>query len=137
MRKAKPLTRADIVTEKHIENTITEWLSYDGWIALVTDPKQLRGLGVSEPGMPDKQYRRYMCRPGGPLFNEVSIASRCDLFWLEFKKKGGKSGQHQLDWHKREKERGGLVLLVGVDCEASIDGVMRWYRESGLMRRKI
>lgn len=132
MKQAKPLTRADIVTEKHIENTITEWLSYDGWHALVTDPKQLRGLGVSESGIPDKQYRRARIAkgPGVP-------PSLCEIVWIEFKKRGGKAGQHQMAWIARESQRGFLVLLVGVGCEASIEGIQKWFRESGLMRRKI
>ena len=43
---------------------------------------------------------------------------------------------HEL-WQSAERERGALVIVLGEDCEASIDGWLGWYRQSGLMRRKL
>ncbi len=48
--------------EREIEGKCTQLLGYDGWRHIVTDPPHLRGLGVSEKGIPDRLYIRY----GGP-----------------------------------------------------------------------
>ena len=45
--------------------------------------------------------------------------------------------QHQVAWHQRERARGALTLLAGVDFPATIEGFAEWYRASGLMRRAL
>ena len=70
----------DLVSEADIEKTCTEFLALDGWYALTTDPKQLRGLGVTEPGMPDRQYRRFV----------VQYLSA--MMWIEWKRVACREG---------------------------------------------
>lgn len=146
LKKIKPLSEA------HIAATCTEWLALDGWRAIETDPKHLRGLGVSEPGMADRIYIRYdpanidpsvgftPCFAAGKGLRNLpdgSFAEECNVMFIEWKKKGGKAGQHQKEWHTRERSRGALTLIAGEDFPASIEGFCGWYQKSGLMRKSI
>ena len=142
MRKAKIVTADDLVSEAQVEETCTQFLALDGWIALVTDPKQLRGLGVTEPGIADRQYRRY----SGPLPESESnttaqIWSWAQLMFIEWKRvkngKATKTSAKQDAWHALERSRGFLTLRAGIDFPATIEGFQKFYRASGLMRRKI
>lgn len=123
--------------EKHIEQTCSEWLALDRWYWLKTDPvsDHARGKGFGEPGMTDGQYRR---APEISITAGIPEEAACvELMWIEWKAPKGKHAQHQRAWQEREKRRGFLVLRAGVDFPKTIEGFMAWYRESGLMRRKI
>lgn len=131
-------------TEAHIQQTVTEFLQFDGWRAIRTDPvsDRERGKGFGEKGMPDHLYVRYNllgaylnlpCAIGSRL----SISSRrgtpsqwAEVLWIEFKRPGEKPRPHQLDWHEAERKRGALVLVVD-----DIDQFISWYKGSGLERR--
>lgn len=134
--KTKPLSEA------HIQATCTDWLALDGWRCVRTDMPHLRGLGVSEPGMADHQFIRYLYMPG---VNQEGYCQRgmlegcacAEVLWVEFKKRGGKSEQHQKDWHARERARGGLVWVLAEDFEASIESFCEHYAASGLQRKRI
>lgn len=132
---------ARLLREIDIENTCTEWLTLDGWRPFKTDPKHLRGLGVTEPGMPDRFYVRYLYRSGGsaePCMCGMRDGCACvQLVWIEWKRKGGKSALRQMAWHDAERLRGAVVLVAGENFPATIEGFQHWYRQSGLMRRKI
>ncbi len=128
------------LSEAHIQATCTEFLSWDDWRCIVTDPAHLRGLGVSEPGMPDRQFIRYLYGPGGGDACMCGMREGCacsQTLWVEFKKRGGKAAQHQKDWHAKERSRGGLVWVLGEDFPASIEGFCQHYAASGLQRKSI
>ena len=96
----------------------------------------LRGLGVSEPGMADHQFIRYgYFSPTAK--KHFAIKPLAEVLWVEFKKRGGKAEQHQKDWHARERNRGGLVWVLGEDFEASIESFCEYYAKSGLQRKRI
>ena len=149
VRKAKTVTADDLVSEAQVEETCTQWLALDGWIALVTDPKQLRGLGVTEPGIADKQYRRAgHCGLSDkqlialfPAMTIYEIRAESDLMFVEWKRvragKATKTSVKQDAWHAKEKLRGFLTLRAGIDFQATIREFQEFYRQSGLMRRKI
>lgn len=127
------------LSEAHIEKTCTDFLGLDGWIGMKTDPvsNKFLGKGFGEPGMPDYQYRRYKSSSkdravlNGKLICGTGVP---ELIWIEWKKKGGKRGQHQLEWRLIEILRGGISLMAGLDFPASIEGFVEWYRTSGLQR---
>ena len=125
-------------SESSIQKAGDDYLALDGWRRIVTDPPQLRGLGVSELGIPDRQYIRYATY-NPPLKNDKPLwTSKTETMWVEYKKKGGLAGQHQKDWHARERALGALVVVLGEDgIDASIEGLVLWYRSSGLMRKNI
>ncbi len=125
--KPKPLS------ERHIENTSSEWLALDGWRCIKTDLPHLRGLGVQEKGMADRLYIRYgyiaSCE------ERETCEHVAEVLFIEWKRKGGNAKQHQLDWIAQERARGALVWLCGVDFPASIEEFQEFYRKSGLLRR--
>lgn len=137
--RAKPSSKTKPLSEAQIQATCTDWLSLDGWRCVRTDMPHLRGLGVSEPGMADHLFIRYKLREFNKptdihqqLFREWG-----QILWVEFKKRGGKSEQHQKDWHARERSFGGLVWVLGEDFEASIESFCEHYAKSGLQRKKM
>ncbi len=135
----RSLVRAN-PSERDIERTCDDFLELDGWRCVKTDLPHLRGLGVPERGMADRLYIRYgdgrvsqWSKSGANLY-----AAKCELMWIEWKRKDGQTKQHQRDWHDRERARGGLTLIAGKDFPKTIEGFQAFYRhESGLMRRKI
>ena len=58
----------------------------------------------------------------------------CEVMWIEWKAPGGKVKKHQVEWHMKERARGAMTAIAGVDFPASIKGFSRWYRESGLAK---
>ncbi len=136
--------RVPKISEAHIQETCTQLLELDGWRALRTDPVSRRewGKGFGEKGMVDYLYIRYapVVRGGSQPVYCVDLqlpAPFCELMWIEWKKRGGKSAQHQLDWQAREIARGALVLVAGRTFPASIEGFIAWYNQSGLARRRL
>lgn len=125
--KDKPMR----ILEKDIQRACCEILALDSWRRVRTDMKQLRGMGVQEPGMADDLFIRYP--PGVPM--ECRILA--EVLWVEWKKKGGKAADHQTAWHTLERKRGALTLIAGEDFPASIEGFRTWYKTSGLMRKRI
>ncbi len=140
------------LSERHIQNTCSEWLVLDGWRRVRTDPAQLRGLGVSEPGMADDLFIRY---------DPVSACEFCPdhrghctncratayVLWVEWKRQTGGSGKRALftkaekakirqrGWIEAERTCGALVWLAGEDFPASIEGFQQHYIKSGLSRK--
>jgi len=124
------------VTEAHVQQTVTEFLELDGWRSIRTDPvsDRARGKGFGELGMPDYLYIRYA------VYRETGLPASLDdpptarlwnqLLWIEYKRPGAKPTAHQIAWHKAERARGALVLVVD-----DIDAFRKWYAESGLKRR--
>lgn len=143
MSRAKLPDKLLAPSERDIERACSDLLKYDGWRAIVTDPPQLRGLGVSEKGIPDRLYIRYMYSTPAP--NLVAAASPSDkaraqcveVLWVEWKRPGGKASDHQKAWHVAERARGALVWCAGKDFPATVDGFLEHYRKSGLNRRPI
>ncbi len=122
-------------TEAQIQSQCRDYLALDGWRLVVTDPPHIRGLGVSEPGMPDDLYIRY----GEKRNREFPEGEVDQVLWVEHKSKrlGSKAAQHQKNWHARERARGALVIVAGVDFEASLEGFAKWYEQSGLQRKRV
>jgi hypothetical protein len=121
-----------LTKEKHIQETVVEFLKLDGWRAFRTEltVQRERGRVVGERGQPDYLFLRYSYVPGNqPVF----LRSGCQHLWIEFKRPGEKPRQDQNVWHAGEVARGALVMVVD-----DIDNFISWYRHSsGLMRRKI
>lgn len=109
-------------------------LELDGWRRVRTDLKHLRGMGVQEPGMADDLFIRYVSVARAKEYENFGWA---EVMWIEWKKKGGRAGDHQLDWQNNERYRGARVLLAGQHFAASIEGFRDWYKASSLMRGKI
>lgn len=128
------------ISEAHIQQTCSEMLELDDWRRVRTDMKQLRGMGVQEPGMADDLFIRYTSDGN---IQGMHPARACDwlvaaeVMWIEWKSKRGVAGDHQRAWQALERKRGALVLLAGEDFPASIEGFRDWYKASGLMRKKI
>ncbi len=138
--------------EHMIEAECTKLLEADDWRALRTDPvsDRGRGKGFGEIGMADHLYIRYdFVRQNAALgrlesmglddIRESSAATHayCDVFWIEFKSAKGKPSKEQTAWHTRERARGALTWIAGVDFPASVEGFVAHYRASGLDRGRI
>ncbi len=119
--------------EWYIEAECTRLLEQDGWRALRTDPvsDRGRGKGFGEIGMADHCYFRYQ-----PHERHYSRAD-AEVLWIEFKSAKGKPAKHQIEWHTKERARGALTWIAGVDFAASIEGFVEHYRKSGLNRGRV
>lgn len=123
--KPKPLS------ERHIEETCTEFLALDSWRCIKTDLAHLRGLGVQEPGMCDRLYIRYL-EPDWP-----GTWAGAEVLFIEWKAKKGVHSQKQKDWQAAERARGALIWVAKQDFAPSIEAFQEFYRQSGLMRRSL
>ncbi len=127
--------KAPRITEAQLSKYIFDLLSNDGWHVFRMEPISRRewGKGTGEVGQPDLlaiRYAEYADR--SPVW-----ASQAQVLWWEIKRKGGKVAEHQRDWHALERKRGALVAVAGEHHEATPEGAMQWYRNSGLMRKDI
>lgn len=135
--KTEKPKRRKVTSESEIERDCTQILIHDGWRPLKTDPvsDRRRGKGFGELGMADYLYIRY----GAPGFSDnqqyAMAHASAQVLWCEFKREDGSAKPHQLKWHQRERQRGALTLIAGVDFEASVEGFMDFYNRSGLKRR--
>jgi hypothetical protein len=127
----KAVTAKSLTLEKHVQQTVTEFLQLDGWRAFRTEltVQRERGRVVGERGQPDYLYLRYaMQEPttpdSGPGFRW------CEHLWIEYKKRGQRPRLDQRAWHEAERKRGALVMVVD-----DIDAFIAWYSTSGLQRR--
>ena len=141
--------KAPPVLEKHIEKAITTLLEIDGWRAIKMEQNfsERKRKSVGEAGMADHLYIRYWTGCLNQLEFKAPYESWAQVLWIEFKKLKGGNGKRgiftkaekasikQRAWIARERSRGALVLLVGEDCPATIEGVRAWYLASGLNRR--
>ena len=120
-----PEKSAKDVPESLIEGECCKLLTEDGWRILKTDPvsDRGRGKGFGEPGMADTLCLRYG-RQG----------ASCEVLWIEWKAPGGRVKKHQLAWHTKERARGAMTAIAGVDFAANIKGFGAWYGLSGLAR---
>jgi hypothetical protein len=133
------------VSEASLAQACTQLLELDGWRALKTDPvsDKSRGKGFGERGKADYLYIRYEMRNWSE--EDRSIACRrlagertiAQVMWIEWKTPTGRVAPHQHSWRERERKRGALALIAGIDFQASIEGFCRWYSESGLQRRTL
>lgn len=131
------------LTEKHVQETVTQFLELDGWRAIRTEhaiERNERGgfkRRVGEVGMADTLFIRY-----GVVYTAPNLGIKVDgaalwverrdqVMFIEFKAPGKFMEAHQRRWADAERARGALVLVVD-----DIDNFMkRWYPESGLQRR--
>src|SRR5882724_2039384 len=106
---------------------ITQLLELDDWRALRTEyaVNEHSGKPVLEVGMCDYLYLRY----GEPPAAEV--------MWLEHKAVDGRVATEQRVWHVCERRRGALVLVAGIDFEATLPGWVKFYADSGLCRKPL
>lgn len=119
--------------EAELQKQADDFLSWDGWRAIVTDPPRLRGLGVIEKGIPDRLYLRYEGDSKQEFHNWAQCISQA--LWIEWKAKGGQHGVDQIRWRKAERARGALVWVAKEDFEPDYDSFVAFYRKSGLLRR--
>jgi hypothetical protein len=122
---ALPGEPAEDAPESLIEAECCRLLAEDGWRTLKTDPvsDRRRGKGFGELGMADTLCLRYGRQPAA-----------CEAMWIEWKAGGGRVQKHQLEWLIKERARGAMTAICGVDFPASIKGFRSWYRASGLAR---
>ncbi len=123
-----------------IEAECTKLLEADGWRSLRTDPvsDRGRGKGFGEKGMCDHLYIRY--QKTIKSINGVGSLSFCgeaQILWIEFKSASGKPKKHQIEWNDKERARGAVTWIAGVDFPASIEGFKAYYRASGLNRGNV
>jgi hypothetical protein len=121
-----PDEAAENVPERQIALECEKLLQEDGWRTLRCEPMsdRSRGRGFGEPGMPDLLSLRYSSQS----------AAGCECLWLEWKRPGGRVRKHQVAWHTRERARGAMTAIGGVDFPPSVEGFWIWYRASGLSR---
>lgn len=116
--------------EATIQAHCGEWLTWDGWRHLRTDPvsDRDRGKGFGELGMADDLFLR-PC-----IVREANLVdfAQGEILWIEWKKRGGKRGAHQVEWHRKERNAGFLTVFAGIDFTPTIDGFKAWYLASGL-----
>ena len=119
---------AEDIPESVIELECCTLLAQDGWRVLKTDPvsRRAHGKGFGEIGMADTQALRY--RPQSVIG---------EILWLEWKSRGGRVKKHQVEWHTRERARGAITAIAGVDFAASVEGFRNWYRAAGLVRSQL
>jgi hypothetical protein len=60
----------------------------------------------------------------------------CEAIWIEWKSRGGRIKKHQVEWHTKERARGAITLIAGVDFDASVEGFRKWYQAAGLVRSR-
>ena len=136
--KPEPQPQCEDTLEAPIQAEITLILESDGWRALRTEPvsDRGRGKGFGEIGMPDFLYMRYGSGTVEPWKPLGMLAEGCEILWIEHKRRrGGVVSKAQIEWHMRERARGALTLIAGVDFDASVQGFTRYYKASGLCRR--
>src|SRR5689334_7519680 len=134
----EPQPKCEDTLEAPIQAEVTRILESDGWRALRTEPvsDRGRGRGFGTPGMADLLAIRYGSGTVEPWKPLGLLAEGCCVLWCEFKRrKGGIISKAKMKWHQKERARGALTLIAGVDFDSSVDGFMRWYRASGLCRR--
>lgn len=150
IRRTTGARKVPLPTERQIQETCSSFLELDGWRRLRTDPvsDRSRGKGFGELGMADDLYIRYTIPwvDAAPCGSDVAFT---ETMWIEWKRERGGQGKralftkaekakiHQKAWHAAERARGALTVIMGEDCPASIEGFQEWYRNSGLMRRKL
>jgi hypothetical protein len=147
----KSSSRALPNLEKDLQEACARVLELDGWRRLRTDPVSRRewGKGFGEPGMADDLFIRYLFTVESWQAEYSGFdRSTAEVLWVEWKRlrpskrgytwgKATKAAIHQQAWHALERKRGALTLIAGEDFQATTDGFIAWYRESGLMRNKI
>jgi hypothetical protein len=123
---ARPDEDAKDIPEQQIALECEQLLREDGWRTIRCEPisDRSRGRGFGEAGMPDLLALRY----------SRQIPGACECLWIEWKARGGRVKKHQLEWHTRERARGAMTAIAGVDFPATIQGFQIWYRSSGLAR---
>jgi|SRR5215471_8841137 len=109
--------------ESHLEKAIRDYLRLDSWIVrhLECTPHGYKQAWVGEKGMPDLLCLRYRPQP-----------TWCNCLWVEVKAQSGRLSPAQRAWRMREESCGGVVIALGVDCEASLAGFVNWYERSQL-----
>jgi len=122
------------LAEKHIERTIRDFLELDGWTVRKMEQNfsERKRKIVGEKGMPDLQAIRYSRRS---LLAPVNVRVACEVLWVETKALDGELDEDQRKWHERERARGAQTVILGVDCAASIESWIEWYRAGRLNRR--
>ena len=126
----KTLRPARGLSERTIQNTCLDYLKVDGWYHVSLDPPHMRGLAVHKKGAPDD----LLMRPITELHLKAAFPGCCCALFIEWKKEGGKAGEHQIERHRELRALGFVVLVAGEQFPKSIEGFLNWYRGSGLLR---
>ena len=129
--KPKPLS------ERHIQETCSDFLALDGWRRIKTDLPHLRGLGVQEPGMCDDLFLRYTPIPKWIEGATDDFVALSETLWIEYKSRSGRAGEKQKEWQAKERAQGALVWVMRETFGASIEEFQEYYRKSGLMRHNL
>jgi hypothetical protein len=154
-------TKTPGLTEAHVEQTITEFMEWDGWRAIRTHPlppivQRLDAIMAKAPApllaawrvirsyVANHTHKERFGEPAMPdkLFIRYGTQSPtqpdsgpgfrwAEVMWIEFKKPGERPRPDQIAWHEAERSRGALVKVVD-DID---DFMLVWYPKSGLQRR--
>lgn len=105
--------------ERDVSRQVKEFLEWHGWRVIrnnVTKVKDRTGKWTSygEVGMPDLLALLYINTNPHPA---VSLA-----LWVEMKKPGGRLSPQQVEWHRNEMVRGGLVVVA-----SQLEDFETWY----------
>jgi hypothetical protein len=124
---ALPDENAKDIPEQQIALECEQLLHEDGWRTIRCEPLRVRsrGRGFGEIGMADLLALRY-----------GKQKAACEVLWLEWKAPGGRVRKHQIEWHTKERARGAVTAIAGVDFRASVAGFVDWYHANGLARRR-
>jgi hypothetical protein len=134
------------ILEKHLQKHGEDLLQLDGWriLRLEQNYSERKSKLVGEAGAPDGLYIRYAHFGFLYINKQLMNTSRdsdavweaaTEVMWIEWKSPKGRASTAQKIWHGAERKRGALTLIAGEDFPASIEGFVKWYNNSGLMRR--
>lgn len=116
--------------EAELEQASSDYLGWDGWRTIKTDPKHLRGLGVIEVGIPDRLYVRY----SNLNMRNHGFDTAGQIVWIEWKAPGGRLSLKQATWIQAERARGGVVWIAGQDFAPDYEAFKAFYATTGLRR---
>lgn len=143
---SKKGTRKPRLKESDIEKCCTKFLATKGWRSF----KMQRtfylpySLKIGEVGMADRLYIRYLCDCDVVLGRYIKGCEegmhKCQhpnrdstqVMFIEWKAPHRIPTVSQIKWCFRERERGALALLAGIDFPTTILGFKEWYKTSGL-----
>lgn len=142
--RSRVKTIEEVTFERDIEQSFDKAMVLDGWRPIKQEENfsERKKKKTGEAGMADKLYIRYW-NSGDPRGPVPGYKTRCynpqaEVLWIEWKRdrRKRKDQEHQAVWQERERDRGALLWVAGVDFEASIAGAAQHYLASGLARRR-
>ena len=131
-----------VLREADIQRTICDFLRAEQWrvFEFENEWSERKKKLLGEEGMPDVLAIRYFPLARDADHNPIIKPLWAETLWIECKridKRGRltKPTQAQKDWKLLEQKRGALIITLGEECPATIEGWIGWYKGAGLRRR--